>query len=128
MTAATAVPMPALAGRERLGILRLLLARRSSWLPLGLLVVLITASVAAPLLAPYGPNELDPFAVLKGPSARHLFGTDELGRDLLSRTLFGGRLDLLIMASATALAMAIGVTWGSIAAVSPGLIDGLLMR
>jgi ABC-type dipeptide/oligopeptide/nickel transport system permease subunit len=46
----------------------------------------------------------------------------------LSRTLYGGRLDLLIMASATAVAMVIGVTWGSVAAVSPGLIDGSLMR
>jgi peptide/nickel transport system permease protein len=128
MTAATAAPLSAAAVRRRPGVLRLLLARRSSWLPLGLLVVVITASVAAPLIAPYGPNELDPLSVLKGPSGGHLLGTDELGRDLLSRTLFGGRLDLLIMALSTAVAMTIGVTWGSVAAVSRGLVDGLLMR
>jgi peptide/nickel transport system permease protein len=124
----TAVSMPTGVGRRRFGGLRLLLARRSSWIPLGVLLILVIASITAPLFAPYGPNELDPLSVLKGPSARHLLGTDELGRDLLSRTLYGGRLDLLIMASATAVAMVIGVTWGSVAAVSPGLIDGSLMR
>jgi peptide/nickel transport system permease protein len=106
----------------------LLLDRRSSWLPLGLLTVIIFVSLAAPLIAPYGPNDFDPLHVLAGPSRQHLLGTDEVGRDVLTRTLYGGRLDLLIMALATGVAMAVGVTWGSIAAVRFGIVDGTLMR
>jgi peptide/nickel transport system permease protein len=93
-----------------------------------LLSVIVFVSVAAPLIAPYGPNDLDPFHVLTGPSRQHLLGTDELGRDVLTRTLYGGRLDLLIMALATGVAMVVGVTWGSIAAVRFGIVDGTLMR
>jgi len=113
---------------RRRGTIRLLLARRSSWPPLGILAVLVFVSIAAPLIAPYSPDAFDPLAVLKGPSSQHLFGTDELGRDLLTRTLYGGRLDLLIMTLATALALLIGGTWGSLAAVRVGLVDGVLMR
>jgi peptide/nickel transport system permease protein len=120
--------IPAVAAQRRRGTFRLLIARRSSWVPLGVLTAIVIISIAAPLIAPYGPYEIDPLRVLTGPSRQHLFGTDELGRDLFSRTLYGGRLDLLIMALATGVAMAVGVTWGSIAAVRFGVVDGTLMR
>jgi peptide/nickel transport system permease protein len=124
----TAVPaIPAVAAQRR-GMFRLLLARPSSWLPLAVLTTIALISLAAPLVAPYGPNAIDSLHVLEGPSGQHPFGTDELGRDILSRTLYGGRLDLLIMALATGVAMVVGVTWGSVAAVRSGLVDGTLMR
>ncbi len=120
--------IPAIAAQRRRGTFRHLIARRSSWIPLGVLTTIVIISIAAPLIAPYGPYDIDPLHVLAGPSRQHLFGTDELGRDVFSRTLYGGRLDLLIMALATGIAMAVGVTWGSIAAVRFGVVDGTLMR
>lgn len=119
---------PAVLVRRPRGAMRLLLMRRSSWLPLGMLSAIAFVSIAAPLLAPYEPTAIDPVHVLEGPSADHLFGTDELGRDVLSRTLYGGRLDLLIMALATGVALLVGVAWGSVAAVRVGVVDSLLMR
>src|ERR1700745_1965429 len=58
--------------------------------------ILALAALFAPLIAPYGPNEIDPFALLSSPSGQHLFGTDDTGRDVFSRTLYGLRLDILL--------------------------------
>lgn len=89
--------------------------------------VIAIASVFAPLLAPYDPTALsaDRFAA---PSAAHLLGTDELGRDLLSRIMFGGQLTLFIVLGATVVALVIGVIWGMAAAFLRGVLDEVLMR
>lgn len=102
-------------------------ARWQTWLAVGVLAVIIIASVAAPLVAPFDPTvqSKDRFAT---PSFAHLFGTDELGRDLFSRVLFGGQLTIFIAAGATAVAMAIGTIWGMLAAFGRGLFDEILMR
>ena len=70
--------------------------RWSGWLGLGVLVLLLLAAVAAPLLAPADPNLIDLAHKLEGPSSRHLLGTDHLGRDLLARLLHGGRTALTV--------------------------------
>lgn len=99
----------------------------ASWIPLGLLAVIVLACVLAPLLAPYDPSAQSPdrFA---GPSAAHLFGTDELGRDLFSRVLYGGQLTIFIAGGATLVAMALGIAWGMAAAFAHGVWDEILMR
>ncbi|MBP3977079.1 ABC transporter permease [Microbacterium sp. BLY] len=99
----------------------------ASWIPLGLLAIIVLACVLAPLLAPYDPAAQSPdrFA---GPSAAHLFGTDELGRDLFSRVLFGGQLTVFIAGGATLVAMVLGIAWGMAAAFGRGWIDEILMR
>jgi oligopeptide transport system permease protein len=82
----------------------------------------------SPIISPYDPNEQD---ILKGPaapSAEHWFGTDTLGRDLLSRTLHGGRISILVGITATFVAMGIGITWGSIAGFFGGWLDNTMMR
>ncbi len=62
--------------------------------------ILALAALFAPLIAPYGPNELDlPFALLSSPSSQHLFGTDDAGRDIFTRVLYGRRLDLACSSS-----------------------------
>jgi len=96
----------------------------------GLIVILLFCAMAvlAPWIAPYSPYEQDLYAVLSGPSAAHWFGTDNLGRDLLSRTIYGARVSLLFGIGSTALSAALGVAVGLIAGFRGGWIDGLIMR
>ncbi|WAA66367.1 ABC transporter permease [Microbacterium oxydans] len=99
----------------------------ASWIPLGLLAVIVLACVLAPLIAPYDPSAQSPdrFAA---PSLAHLFGTDELGRDLFSRVLYGGQLTIFIAGGATLVAMVLGIAWGMAAAFARGILDEILMR
>jgi peptide/nickel transport system permease protein len=99
----------------------------ASWIPLALLAVIVLACVLAPVIAPYDPSAQSPdrFA---GPSAVHLFGTDELGRDLFSRVLYGGQLTIFIAGGATLVAMVLGIAWGMAAAFARGIWDEILMR
>jgi ABC-type dipeptide/oligopeptide/nickel transport system permease subunit len=92
------------------------------------LAVIVLAVVAAPLLTAYGPFTIDPVNAFGLPSSAHWFGTDELGRDLFSRMLYGGRVTLGAAAGATALSMVIGVVWGFAAALGLPLFDEVLMR
>lgn len=108
--------------------LRRLIRRPPAAIALGFLVLLTIAVIASPLIAPYSPNHIDIDSRLVGPSSKHWFGTDELGRDLLSRIMYGGRLDLGIMATATALTMLLAIPWGAISAFRGAWIDDGLMR
>jgi peptide/nickel transport system permease protein len=74
------------------------------------LVLLIT--LAAPWLASHDPQEIDPIARLRPPSAEHLLGTDALGRDVWSRTIYGGRISLMVGLVVGLLASALGLTIG----------------
>ena len=84
--------------------------------------------MAAPVLAPYSPLQIDPAARLQGPSLAHLFGTDELGRDLFSRAIYGARVSLLTAAIAVVGATIIGVPLGLLGGYFGGWSDALLMR
>lgn len=99
----------------------------ASWIPLALLALIVLICVLAPVVAPLDPSAQSPdrFA---GPSAVHLFGTDELGRDLFSRVLYGGQLTVFIAGGATLVAMVLGIAWGMAAAFAHGWIDEILMR
>lgn len=99
----------------------------ASWVSLALLGAIVLMSVLAPLVAPFDPAQQssDRFAT---PSMAHLFGTDELGRDLFSRVLYGGQLTIFIAGGATLVAMLLGIAWGMAAAFTRGLIDEILMR
>ncbi|MGN6090535.1 MAG: ABC transporter permease [Actinomycetales bacterium] len=108
-------------------------ASRSPWRqPLavvGIAIIVAWGLVAAlaPVLAPYGP--LAQIATkLMPPSASHLFGTDELGRDVLSRVLYGARLSLPLAVVLVVLAVLIGAAIGSIAGFFGGKVDAVLMR
>lgn len=92
---------------------------------LGLLTL---AAIFAPWVAPYDPLQQDLDHVLEGPSADHWFGTDELGRDVLSRTLFAARVSLLAATQAVIIALLIGVPPGLVAGLWGGRVDGLIMR
>lgn len=93
-----------------------------------ILLIVITAIIAAPLLAPFPPNAQDLLRPLETPSATHPLGTDELGRDVLSRLLYGGRTTLLGVAQAVAVFLLIGVSTGLAAGMASGWLDELLSR
>jgi len=96
----------------------------------GLLVVSLlgVASVLAPWLSPYDPNKPQLLTQLRAPSPVHPLGTDDLGRDLLTRILYGGRVSLSIGVLAMALAVVIGTAVGALAGFYGGTVDNLLMR
>jgi peptide/nickel transport system permease protein len=104
---------------------------RQAGLPVvGLLVILLLAvlAVLAPWVAPYEPTEIDIDNVLSPPSLAHPFGTDELGRDVLSRMLWGARVSMSVGFVAMGIAVAVGLLVGSVAGYFGGWVDALLMR
>lgn len=96
----------------------------------GLAIVLAVLLLAAfaPWLAPYAPDATDSTAFLQPPSLTHWLGTDAIGRDILSRLIFGSRLSLLIGLSVVALAMTVGVTLGLVAGFFRGTLEIVIMR
>lgn len=93
-----------------------------------ILIILVLLAIFAPLLAPYGYAEQHPKDSYASPSAQYLLGTDKLGRDLLSRLLYGSRYSLSMGVVAVAIAAIIGVTVGAIAGFYGGWVDNLMMR
>ena len=95
---------------------------------LGVIILLVLIAIFAPLLAPYDPNLQDYSALLQGPSKAHLLGTDEYGRDLLSRIIYGTRISLSVGILAQVIATIIGLTLGALAAYYGGWVDTLISR
>jgi peptide/nickel transport system permease protein len=93
-----------------------------------LTVVLILVALAAPLLAPFDPDAQDTFHRLEPPSKQHLLGLDDLGRDVLSRIVWGARVSLRVGFSVVILASIIGITLGAIAGYFGGTVDTIVMR
>jgi peptide/nickel transport system permease protein len=120
--ATTSVPRP---GRT---ILRDLMHRPVAALAIAFLATLVLASIAAPLIAPYSPVTQDLTRTLTGPSAHNLLGTDELGRDVLSRLIYGGRRSLLSIAEGLSIVLVLGVPLGLAAGYVGGWTDWLLSR
>ena len=96
----------------------------------GAVVVLlwVVVSVAAPLIAPYGPLTQKVVDRLQPPGIAHPFGTDALGRDILSRVLYGGRISLPVGFLVVSVALVLGGLIGAVAGFGPAWVDGLLMR
>jgi len=100
---------------------------RLAYLSLFVLGAMVLAVLIGPLLYKVGINDIDFKARLAAPSAAHLMGTDDLGRDILARVLYGGRISLAVGLSAMLMAMIVGVTVGAIAGTARGWIDTALM-
>jgi peptide/nickel transport system permease protein len=107
---------------------RFALSSPSTFIGLLLVAINVVVALAAPLLAPFPPIQTDALAAIEGPSGIHLLGTDQLGRDVLSRVLYGGRYALLVSLTATVLAVGIGTVLGCLAAYRRGWFDEVLTR
>lgn len=92
------------------------------------LAVMLIAAVFGPMFSPYSYEDTDFTAMLQGPSAEHWFGTDNLGRDVFVRVLYGARISLSIGFAAAAINMVIGVLYGGIAGYFGGKVDMVMMR
>ncbi len=108
--------------------LRRLLRRRGAMLGLVIVLAFIVLAIFAPLIAPYDPVATSWSAVRSAPSAEYWFGTDEIGRDVLSRVVWGARASLLAGLVSVCISMALGVPVGLLAAYVGGWTDGLISR
>lgn len=113
---------------QRIRVIRRLLRHRGADVGGIVLILLIFMAVLAPVISPYNPIATDDNAVLKGPSISHLMGTDNFGRDILSRVIYGARLSLRMGFVAIAIALVIGTAIGLIAGAYGGWTDSVLMR
>ncbi|BCS54264.1 oligopeptide ABC transporter permease [Geobacter sp. SVR] len=93
-----------------------------------IVALLFAVSLLAPLIAPSDPNTIDAWQVLAPPSWQHWFGTDELGRDVFSRVLYGARISLKVGFVAVGIAVTIGTVVGLVSGYYSGLTDTVLMR
>ena len=119
-------------GATRRRFLRLLAERlrRNRLAMAGLVVVaaLAVAALGAPWIAPHDPTAIDQYLILAGPSREHPLGTDDLGRDVLSRMLYGARISLAVGFVSVGIAVLIGTTLGSVAGFFGGWTDSVVMR
>jgi peptide/nickel transport system permease protein len=93
-----------------------------------IVALFVLAAIFAPLIAPYGENELDFNALLAAPSSVHLFGTDDTGRDVFSRTLYGLRLDIVLALIVTYISLPLGALAGAVAGYMGGKTDAVISR
>jgi peptide/nickel transport system permease protein len=107
---------------------RRLKQRKGAMVGLAIVALVIVLAIFAPVVAPYDPAQQSWTAVRKPPSAAYWFGTDEVGRDLLSRIIYGARASLSAGVISVAIAIAIGVPLGLLAGYMGGFIDGLISR
>jgi peptide/nickel transport system permease protein len=108
--------------------LRRFLKNRLALSGLVLIMVFFVVSIAPGLIAPYDPLEVDVDAIFSPPSSTHIMGTDELGRDVFSRMIYGARISLKVGFVAVGIAVTIGTAIGLMAGYFGGVVDTLLMR
>jgi peptide/nickel transport system permease protein len=131
---ATAAPQPLVrdTGMGQFGRLldftRRLLRQRMVPVAAGILLLVVVAAVFAPVVAPHDPNSTSPAESLLTASRSHPLGTDQLGRDILSRIIYGARISLMVGFIAVGLAMLAGVPLGLVSGYFGGLTDHALMR
>jgi len=113
---------------SKLEPMRDLLRNRSATLGLALIALIVIVALIGPALAPYNPLIPSPLDRLKGPSSAHFFGTDSLGRDILSRVIYGSRISLAIGLISVTISLAPGTLLGLLAGYFGGKLDSLIMR
>ncbi|OJY36106.1 MAG: diguanylate cyclase [Rhizobiales bacterium 65-9] len=102
--------------------------RKGAMIALGVLLIIIFAAIFAPLIAPYDPAKQSWTAVRKAPSALYWFGTDEVGRDMFSRVIYGARASLMAGVISVCIALGLGAPLGLLAGYMGGWVDALISR
>jgi peptide/nickel transport system permease protein len=125
---AAAAPPPSTTAVAVKATLRAFNTNKASWIGLAIFLAVVLAAIFAPVLAPYDPLEQDVLDRLKPPTAEHLLGTDNFGRDTLSRLLYGARISLVIGVASTLIAMAAGTLIGMLAGWRGGRFDTITMQ
>jgi peptide/nickel transport system permease protein len=120
------ISLPTAAGRPRARRARRRGTSPVAIVALAILAVFIVAAIFAPLIAPYNPTDENLSVAYQLPSAHHWLGTDEFGRDLLSRIIYGGRVSLLGSAEATGVFVAIGLTLGLLSGYLGGVVESVV--
>lgn len=115
-------------GGELADLWRRLRRNRAAMVGAGIVALFVLLALLAPVLVPFGPVQGNFSDRLQAPSRTHWLGTDELGRDVLSRIIFGARVSLQIQVVAVALALVVGVTLGAVGGYLGGRVDNLIMR
>ena len=108
--------------------LRVFLSRKLVIFGLIVILILIISAIFAPLIAPYDPYKQDLNQILSQPSHEHLLGTDSLGRDTLSRIIYGSRTSLIIGFVAIGIAASVGIAIGMVAGYFGGVVSTIFMR
>lgn len=101
---------------------------RAAQVGAAVIAVMALLGLLAPVIAPYGPEEVDLAAAFQGPSARHLFGADSIGRDIFSRVLYGARYSLTIGLVSVGVGLLIGLPLGLLSGYRGGRFDAVVMR
>jgi oligopeptide transport system permease protein len=103
---------------------------RAAMIAIGIMLTVVVLVLFAPLLSPYSIDSTDWDRISISPSvaSEHWFGTDDVGRDLFVRTLYGGRISLLVGLAATFVSLVIGIAWGATAGYAGGKVDQFMMR
>jgi len=114
--------------KSRPSVLRRLVRNRSGLVALIIVVAFLLVAALGPWIAPYDPNDLNHSDFLQGPRAEHWFGTDELGRDQLSRVIDAARVAILISGLSVFIALAVGSVMGIVAGYAGGWVDTVLSR
>lgn len=103
-------------------------ARKITAIALVLFLFILFLAIFGPWVSPYGPADADLLNGLKSPSREHLFGTDQFGRDILSRVIAGARIAIQVSAGAVGIATSAGLVLGTLAGFKRGIIDDIIMR
>ena len=109
-------------------VLKRLVKNPLAMIGLGVIVLILLASFAAPWIAPYDPVVMDYEALNAGPSAQHIFGCDNLGRDIFSRVLYGAKYSLAVGFVSAMIGLILGVFFGCIVGYAGGAVDNIAMR
>nr|WP_232337055.1 ABC transporter permease subunit [Lysinibacillus timonensis] len=101
---------------------------KMTWVGISILVIIVLLSLFVPFLTPYDPNKVNVIDKFQPPSFEHWFGTDEVGRDIFTRILYGARLSLGVGLLIIMIAAAIGILIGTISGYLGGIVDTIIMR
>ena len=104
--------------------------RKNKLAMLGLIIFIAELIIVllAPFISPYDYTAMDPIAIRQGPSLQHWFGTDDLGRDIFSRILYGGRYSITMGLFSVAISTTVGMSIGAVAGYFGGQVDNIIMR